>query len=141
MSFKVKLIGVKKINKAFKKMEKAHPMAARAALFNEAQDMGFEIYPLIPIDTGELRASFGITPPIGRRAIFIGVGVPYGVHVHERTDLNHKAPTQAKFIEVVWNRRKGALIERVGETMKRYRKVKWMSWRKVPTLFPLTIKG
>src|SRR5690242_969348 len=57
--------------------------------------------PLTPIDTGGLRAS-GFVEKNGtgfKTQVTVGFTQPYATFVHERMDLHHAAPTQAKFLE------------------------------------------
>lgn len=55
-----------------------------------------------PIETGLLRSYSLIELPEGdeeRFVIRIVFYAPYALYVHERVELNHAAPTQAKFLE------------------------------------------
>lgn len=58
-----------------------------------------------PKDTGALRESGFLTVDKVARGTRIQIGYgkagkpPYAVFVHERTDLNHQAPTKAKFLQ------------------------------------------
>lgn len=61
---------------------------------------------LVPVDTGRLKASGFIQTRRTSRGVSGVVGYapgsnpPYAAIVHERLDLNHESPTQAKFLEV-----------------------------------------
>jgi len=58
-----------------------------------------------PFLTGNLRDSLHVTEPEitpGRIKVIIGAGgpgAPYAAAVHERTDVYHKPPTKAKYLE------------------------------------------
>jgi len=75
------------------------------ALYEEATDIMAKAIPITPIEFGPLRASGRVEPPevsgtsVSVTLGFGGAAAPYAVYVHERMDLSHKPPTQAKFLE------------------------------------------
>lgn len=76
-----------------------------------------------PIKTGALRSTGMVHPieKIGNESVlfisFGGPSAPYAVHVHERLDLKHAAPTQAKFMSSVMEEEQGG-VEYVFGIMK-----------------------
>jgi len=57
---------------------------------------------LTPIELGNLRGSTYVNPPIlapQGPVVEVGYTAAYAVYVHERTELHHDPPTQAKFLE------------------------------------------
>lgn len=60
---------------------------------------------LVPVDTGALRSSGYVTQPyvignnVGVLIVYGQASAPYALWVHERLDLFHEPPTQAKFLE------------------------------------------
>lgn len=57
---------------------------------------------LVPVDTGVLRGSRYIDDPDvrpGRIAVSMGYSTDYAAEVHERLDVPHNPPTQAKYLE------------------------------------------
>lgn len=102
--------------------------AAAKALYREASQIIAESQRLVPVDTGTLRASARVGEPVDdgdRLTVTAGYGYGdeyreyatakalgdmdgdehytsgpgYGVYVHERLDVHHAPPTQAKFLE------------------------------------------
>jgi len=74
-----------------------------------------------PVDTGRLVASGYLTVsatsygPRGEVGYAPRNNPPYAVWVHERTDLHHKAPTRAKFLQAALEETQGQLLARVDE--------------------------
>lgn len=75
--------------------------AANAAMFSEGLRLFAASQPLVPVDTGRLRAS-GAVVPVGRVfnfSVIVGYATHYAVSVHERVEVPHVVG-QAKFLEV-----------------------------------------
>ena len=78
--------------------------------------------PLTPIETGNLRGSW--YSKVKQQGDNIGVEVGYGegasyaVFVHERTELHHASPTQAKFLEEALKRKTKAILDILRKTAK-----------------------
>jgi hypothetical protein len=82
------------------------PGALMAALYQEAEDiMTVAKQDYVPVDTGALRASGFVEPPVGsgeNASITLGFGsdaVGYAVLVHEDLTKRHKVG-QAKYLEI-----------------------------------------
>ncbi len=100
-SFKAQVIGLEPLRKALGKSRRDSVGALTAALYQ----MGFAIMGrskrLVPVDTGRLRASGYVAPPVGgalEPVVEIGYGTNYAVPVHERTEVNHPVG-QAMFLK------------------------------------------
>lgn len=74
---------------------------------------------LVPVDTGVLKASGFLKAAKTPTGISVAMGYglggrpPYAAHVHERLDIPHKAPTQAKFLEAAANKHINKFLPRV----------------------------
>ena len=80
-------------------------MVAAQAINEEAQIAFEKSQDLVPVDTGVLRASGVLeTAAIQGDKIVVEMGYggaakEYALIVHERLDVNHASPTQAKYLE------------------------------------------
>lgn len=73
-----------------------------------------------PIDTGALRGTALVTAelrelPLASADIRFGDGIDYAVFVHERLDLFHQPPTQAKFLQRAVDELSPQMTVRIGE--------------------------
>lgn len=65
-------------------MREEYPAAFRAALLQEAMLIFTASQELVPVDTGRLRASGGVSPPMGPSGtVVIYFGANYALAVHE----------------------------------------------------------
>jgi hypothetical protein len=93
--------------------------ATVAALYREGQIVFAESQEEVPVDTGSLRASGHIIPPVvvGDEAyveiVYGGPAAPYAFFVHENLEAYHVSPTKAKYLEGPANRRVEALGNRI----------------------------
>jgi hypothetical protein len=77
--------------------------AMGAALYLEAERIMADSRPLVPVDTGALRASGHVRPAVegaNRVSVIFGYGGPakkYAVPQHQRTDYRHRVG-QAKYL-------------------------------------------
>lgn len=100
------------------------PVKVGAGLYLEAQAILAEATKITPIDTGALRASGHVEhPTIDGLAIEVRIGyggasAPYALFVHERLDLFHEPPTQAKFLEATMNAHAADFAGRLAVQMK-----------------------
>ena len=90
------------------KMESWTPaveVAGVQTLYRLANEVFAESQIQTPVDTGTLRSSGHVTPPVaaaGHIVVEIGYGGAareYAYWVHERLDLHHAPPTKAKYLE------------------------------------------
>lgn len=76
------------------------------ALEEEANEIFGLSQVLVPIDTGALRGSGGVSAPefhgdndVSVDIFYGGTAAPYALLVHEIMGYHHNAPTQAKYLE------------------------------------------
>lgn len=109
------------IKKVFDRVEQVTP----EALIFGAQPIFDRSQELVPVDTGALKASgFIETRPTSNGVqVFVGYGrfgtPEYAGFVHERLDLRHAPPTQAKYLEAAINEKLGDFMRRVALFIKR----------------------
>lgn len=105
-----------------KEVQMAMPLAVREGLFPiwEVSQM------LVPVDTGDLKASGFIDIHVSPKARSIKGTVGYGKNgfpfytliVHENLEFAHESPTRAKFLEEAFNRE----ADNVFDNMRRFLK-------------------
>lgn len=106
MDIRLKLTGDAQVLAALKRLETDAPQAFAAALYQEAEIEMEEAKRRVPVDTGALRDSGHVQPPVvrgGRVSLTMGFGgpaAPYAVPVHENLEAFHKVG-QAKYLESV----------------------------------------
>ena len=80
---------------------------------------------LVPVKTGQLKGSGFIEVKRGARGVqgVVGYGKAgnpdYAVFVHERMDLHHESPTQAKFLEEAVKRHIGNVAPRYADFVRK----------------------
>lgn len=111
----------KKVTQAIQNIDNLIPEAIRYGLqpiYDKSQ-----IY--VPVLTGDLKASgFIVTSKTSRGAsgavVYGTANDPfYAIWVHERLDLNHKSPTQAKFLEAAVHEELHKVRPRIVQFMSR----------------------
>lgn len=81
------------------------PLAVAQAIWEEANLIFARSQVLVPVDTGVLRGSGGVSAPQrGTEGYFVdiyygGPAAPYALYVHEIIGNYHNPPTQAKYLE------------------------------------------
>ena len=81
------------------------PLAVAQAIYEEANLIFAKSQILVPVDTGVLRGSGGVSAPQkGTTGYFVdifygGPAADYALYVHEIIGNYHKPPTQAKYLE------------------------------------------
>ena len=81
------------------------PKAVAIAIYEEANVIFAKSQVLVPVDTGALRGSGGVSAIQGSgQGMYVdifygGPAAPYALYVHEIIGNYHKAPTQAKYLE------------------------------------------
>ncbi len=104
--------------KVIEGIEGATPEAIRFGLqpiFDESQG-------LVPVDTGDLKASGYVEVRTEGRSGRVRAEIGYGLHgkphyagfVHEMVHIMHAPPTQAKYLETAVNNHIGDFVRRVG---------------------------
>jgi len=104
-AIKMELFGDKELINALKKGGEKSPHAIAQAIWEEANLIFAKSQVLVPVDTGVLRGSGGVSAPQqGPQGYFVdvfygGPAAPYALFVHEIIENYHKPPTQAKYLE------------------------------------------
>lgn len=107
----------KNLTKIIEQIREATPEALEYAvqpIFDESQN-------LVPVKTGDLKASGFVESKRSGRRIRVNIGYgkagkpSYGVYVHEMIDVHHEPPTQAKFLEEAVNRHFSSVEPRIRE--------------------------
>lgn len=104
-SFRLDLFGDKELVNALKLGKEQTPRAIAQAIYEEANVIFAQSQVLVPVDTGILRGSGGVSSPqSGEKGFFVdifygGPAAPYALAVHEIIGNYHNPPTQAKYLE------------------------------------------
>ena len=104
-SFTFDLFGDKELIYALEAGAKDTPHAIAQAIWEEANMIFAKSQILVPVDTGVLRGSGGVSAPqMGTQGYFVdifygGPAAPYALFVHEIIGNYHNPPTQAKYLE------------------------------------------
>jgi len=102
---KLVLEGMEELQKALKEGKEQSPKAIAQAIWEEANLIFAKSQVLVPVDTGVLRGSGGVSAPQqGPQGFYVdifygGPAAPYALYVHEIIENYHKPPTQAKYLE------------------------------------------
>lgn len=102
---KMDLFGDKELINALKSGAERSPHAIAQAIYEEANVIFAKSQILVPVDTGVLRGSGGVSAPQqGPNGFFVdvfygGPAAPYALYVHEIIENYHNPPTQAKYLE------------------------------------------
>lgn len=99
------LDGIDDLQKVLKNLKDQSGAVMGQALYEEANVIFANSQVLVPVDTGVLRGSGGVSAPqMGTRGYFVdifygGPAAPYALYVHEIIGNYHNPPTQAKYLE------------------------------------------
>ena len=105
MGIRFDLNGDEQLVKALKSGKEKSPQAIAQAIWEEANMIFAKSQILVPVDTGVLRGSGGVSAPqLGSQGYFVdifygGPAAPYALYVHEIIGNYHNPPTQAKYLE------------------------------------------
>lgn len=103
--FSFTLKGDIELENALRIAKQKTPLAVAQAIWEEANTIFAKSQVLVPVDTGVLRGSGGVSAPQrGESGYFVdifygGPAAPYALYVHEILGNYHKPPTQAKYLE------------------------------------------
>ena len=104
-SFTFDLFGDKELIYALEAGAEDTPHAIAQAIWEEANIIFAKSQVLVPVDTGVLRGSGGVSSPqMGDKGYFVdvfygGPAASYALYVHEIIGNYHNPPTQAKYLE------------------------------------------
>lgn len=137
MTIRVTIKGTKALNRQFRRYGREAILGLKTGLSQEAEGIITQSKGIIPIDTGNLRASGHVQPPevFGSRAsVEFGFGGPsgsgnvsgdtnsenvdYAVKVHEDLESFHRVG-QAKYLEVPVNRAIPGMSDRIAKDVSR----------------------
>jgi len=99
------LEGMDDLQRVLKNLKDQSGAVMGQALYEEANVIFANSQVLVPVDTGVLRGSGGVSAPqMGTRGYFVdifygGPAAPYALYVHEIIGNYHNPPTQAKYLE------------------------------------------
>ena len=119
MGISFDLEGDKALIKAIKDGKDRSPQAVAQAIWEEANTIFAKSQILVPVDTGVLRGSGGVSAPqMGNQGYFVdifygGPAAPYALYVHEIIGNYHNPPTQAKYLEQPLMESMNGLQERI----------------------------
>jgi len=105
MGIRFDLNGDEQLVKALKSGKEKSPQAIAQAIWEEANMIFAKSQILVPVDTGVVRGSGGVSAPqMGSQGYFVdifygGPAAPYALYVHEIIGNYHNPPTQAKYLE------------------------------------------
>ena len=117
---RIELTGTEELSRELKRLQRAYPEAAAAALYAEGMAIMALAQKKTPVDTGRLRATGYVAPPVKDaqgHIVELGFGTDYGIYVHERTESHHPVG-EAKFLENAINARKAGWAERLAKRIK-----------------------
>ena len=104
-TFQFTLEGDKELVRALQTAVAKSPMAVAQAIWEEANLIFAKSQVLVPVDTGALRGSGGVSAPQDAgQGYYVdiyygGPAAPYALLVHEIIGNYHNPPTQAKYLE------------------------------------------
>lgn len=118
----MKLKGEGKLIKALKEL-RHKPGPYRKALMKFLLRVERNSAKRVPVDTGKLRSSGLGNANVYKSDAYGAEGsvyysANYALHVHERTDIKHKPPTEAKFLENAVKEESGKMKEVIGKELK-----------------------
>jgi len=107
---------------------RAHPIIAQAlatALYRNAEATMTESKRIVPVETGTLRSSGHVQPPVvtgDNVQVTLGYGgaaSAYAIVQHERLDYRHEPPGQAKYLEQPVRERAAVLARSLADEVAR----------------------
>lgn len=100
------ITGVERVRAALRRMSRAGgDEALGRALYREGEAIMAKSKEIVPVDTGVLRSTGRVIPPVqrgGETVVALGFGgpsAPYAARQHEDLSLRHKPGQQAKYLE------------------------------------------
>lgn len=104
-NFSFTLEGDKELQAVLRIAKEKSPLAVAQAIWEQANLIFAKSQLLVPVDTGVLRGSGGVSAPQqGASGYYVdifygGPAAPYALFVHEIIENYHKSPTQSKYLE------------------------------------------
>lgn len=103
--YRFELEGADELEATLKRAGEQAGHAVGQAIYEEATLIFNQSQILVPVDTGALRGSGGVSAPqntsdgVAVDIFYGGPVVPYALYVHEIQGNYHEPPTQAKYLE------------------------------------------
>jgi hypothetical protein len=122
-AMEIKVSGIDKVVKNLAATGEQIIQAVARALYEDGNALKLDAQAITPVDIGTLRSSGYVTlPEITGNEIKVVVGFggaarAYAEIVHERLDVYHKPPTQAKYLETPFNARAKGFDQRIGKAV------------------------
>lgn len=104
-TYRFELEGADELEATLKRAGDRAGHAIGQAIYEEALTIFNQSQILVPVDTGALRGSGGVSAPqntadgVAVDIFYGGPAAPYALYVHEIQDNYHEPPTQAKYLE------------------------------------------
>lgn len=123
MSGPIEITGTDEVMRELARLANDFPEATAAALYEEGVAIEAASVPLVPVDTGRLRATHYTTPPTDSGTalgpvVTVGYGTDYALPVHERMDVHHDTG-QAKYLETPLKAAASGFAGRMAARIKR----------------------
>lgn len=134
MRLSFKLRGDERLVAKLGQLAAEHPRHVGRALNEEAEDIMREAKRITPVETGTLRSSGQVRPPVpNAQGVSVGLGfggaaAPYAVYVHEipapprkspkGRSARHAPPTQWKYLEVPFRAAQVGMLQRMATKLK-----------------------
>lgn len=125
MGSSIELDGWDRVQRVLVRGGAAGVAAAGQAVFEEAQLVFADSQVLTPVDTGALRSSGQVKPPMvdGDGVVveitYGGAAAPYALYVHEDPEARHASPTSAKFLEIPVLTHVDDMTQRIADRIER----------------------
>jgi hypothetical protein len=117
-------VNTRRFEQALQRYGQAQPSRAAGALYREGERIMTEAKRRTPVDTGALRASGFVHPPVvtGQRITLLlgfgGAAAPYALIVHEDLQARHTVG-QAKYLESVLHEALPGMDDRLAADLER----------------------
>lgn len=117
MKIEVKLKGSEEIARKIREYRDKYLEALGAALYQEGFEIWKEAVQRCPVETGLLRSSAYVAPPVDPKSpkVEVGFGTNYAIAVHERMDVEHPRGGEAKFLEHAVDQATPGMLGRLAE--------------------------
>jgi len=113
----IEIKGAEAIQKRIEYLKRFYLEALAAALYQEGFEIWRESVQRCPVETGLLRSSAYVAPPVGQGnpRVEVGFGTDYAIFVHERMDVVHPRGGEPKFLERTVDEHMMGYLERIAE--------------------------
>jgi hypothetical protein len=126
MRLGVKMHGLNQLSRMYARVGTGGQRALTQAVFMEANDVLNESKKIVPVDTGNLKGSGRVEPPVvsgsgvSVEVTYGGAAAPYALYVHEDLNASHAPGKSAKYLEIPALQRKPLFTRNVKERFVTY---------------------